>query len=70
MLNCYCYTIEIFDLNKEDEKSVSDINTSVLTKSKLSKLSLDKLKNKCIEFNLDSEGSKNQLIERLLSQSS
>lgn len=62
--------IEIFDLNKEDEKSVSDINTSVLTKSKLSKLSLDKLKNKCIELNLDPEGSKNQLIERLLSQSS
>jgi len=62
--------IEIFDLNKDDEKSVSDINTSVLTKTKLSKLSLDKLKNKCIELNLDSEGSKNQLIERLLSQSS
>ena len=58
----------LFDLKKEvinDDKE-SIISTNVNTKKKLSKLNLDRLKDKCNEQGLSSDGTKAQLIERLL----
>jgi len=61
-------TEPIFDLKKEiiadDKESVMSNNN--LTKKKLQKLNLDKLKEKCEEFELSSEGTKAQLIDRIL----
>jgi len=57
----------IFDLKKEtvmDDKE-SIISSNNLTKKKLSKLNLDKLKEKCVELELNSEGTKAQLIDRI-----
>ena len=58
----------IFDLKKEmimdDKESIMSSNN--LTKKKLSKLNLDKLKEKCIELELNTEGTKAQLIDRIL----
>jgi len=54
----------IFDLKKEDV--VDNVSTVSLTKKKLSKLNLDSLKQKCTELNLQTEGTKNELIERIL----
>jgi len=56
---------EVFDLKKEE---IPDNNSSVggITKKKLSKLNLDGLKQKCTELNLQTEGTKNELIERIL----
>ena len=57
----------IFDLKKEtvmDDKE-SIISSNNLTKKKLSKLNLDKLKEKCIELELNTEGTKAQLIDRI-----
>jgi len=58
----------LFDLKKEvinDDKE-SIISTNALTKKKLLKLNLDKLKDKCLELGVSTEGTKAQLIERLL----
>lgn len=61
-------TEPIFDLKKEiitdDKESVMSSNN--LTKKKLQKLNLDKLKEKCEELELSSEGTKAQLIDRIL----
>jgi len=57
----------IFDLKKEvitDDKE--SIISSNLTKKKLQKLNLDKLKKKCLELELNPEGTKSQLIDRIL----
>lgn len=57
----------IFDLKKEvitDDKE--SIISSNLTKKKLQKLNLDKLKEKCLELELNPEGTKSQLIDRIL----
>ena len=57
----------IFDLKKDvvmDDKE--SIVSSNLNKKKLQKLNLDKLKDKCIELELNTEGTKTQLIERIL----
>jgi len=57
----------IFDLKKEvitDDKE--SIISSNLTKKKLQKLNLDKLKEKCLELELNPEGTKTQLIDRIL----
>lgn len=57
----------IFDLKKEvitDDKE--SIISSNLTKKKLQKLNLDKLKEKCLELELNTEGTKSQLIDRIL----
>lgn len=58
----------IFDLKKEtvmdDKESIMSSNN--LTKKKLSKLNLDKLKEKCVELELNTEGTKAQLIDRIL----
>lgn len=58
----------IFDLKKDvvmDDKE-SIISSNNLTKKKLSKLNLDKLKEKCNELEINSEGTKAQLIDRIL----
>ncbi len=58
----------IFDLKKDvviDDKE-SIISTNNLNKKKLQKLNLEKLKEKCIELEVNSEGTKAQLIERIL----
>ena len=58
----------IFDLKKEvimdDKESV--LSTNNLPKKKLLKLNLDRLKEKCTELSLPTEGTKAQLIERIL----
>lgn len=58
----------IFDLKKEvindDKESVISSNT--LTKKKLLKLNLDKLKEKCEQLELSTDGTKAQLIDRIL----
>lgn len=58
----------IFDLKKEvinDDKE-SIISTNANTKKKLLKLNLDRLKEKCNEYELSTDGTKAQLIERIL----
>lgn len=58
----------IFDLKKEvisDDKE-SIISSNTLTKKKLLKWNLDKLKEKCNELELSTDGTKAQLIERIL----
>ena len=62
---------EIFDLKKEvidDNVSVisSNVASSTVTKKSLTKLSVDKLKAKCDELKISNEGTKNQLIERII----
>jgi hypothetical protein len=58
----------IFDLKKEvvmnDAESVVS-GGGQLTKKRLLKLNLDKLKEKCVELNLSTDGTKAQLIERI-----
>jgi len=61
----------IFDLKKEilnDDKE-SIISSNNITKKKLQKLNLDKLKEKCLELNISSEGSKAQIIDRIIESS-
>lgn len=61
-------TEPIFDLKKEvltDDKE-SIISTTANTKKKLLKLNLDRLKDKCTEQGLSTDGTKAQLIERIL----
>ena len=64
--------VEIFDLKKEevevevDTKSeISNIN-ALPSKKSLLKLNLDGLKDKCSSLNLSTEGTKAQLIDRIL----
>lgn len=58
----------IFDLKKEvimdDKESV--LSTNNLPKKKLLKLNLDRLKDKCTELSLPTDGTKAQLIDRIL----
>lgn len=60
--------VVIFDLKKEvindDKESV--ISSNNLTKKKLLKLNLDKLKEKCGELEISIDGTKAQLIDRIL----
>ena len=60
---------EIFDLKKEviadDRESI--VSSSVATtKKKLQKMSVDKLKEKCGEMDLSQEGTKAQMIDRII----
>lgn len=60
----------LFDLKKEiivDEKEGSIISENN-NKRKLQKLNLEKLKEKCTELNLSTEGTKAQLINRILDE--
>jgi hypothetical protein len=61
---------DLFDLKKdvmtcEDNQSISSSNNN---KKKLQKLNLDKLKDKCKELGLSEEGTKANLIERILEE--
>jgi hypothetical protein len=62
---------QIFDLKKEiltnDNDSVISGETQI-TKKKLLKLNLDKLKEKCNELNISNEGTKAQLIDKILDE--
>ncbi len=49
-----------------DETESISSNINVMNKKKLQKLNLDKLKEKCMELGLSVEGTKAQLIDRLL----
>ena len=55
---------EVFDLKKDENDNVSV--SSCTNKKKLAKLNLDGLKQKCTELNLQTDGTKNELIERIL----
>ncbi len=63
---------EIFDLKKENDDKESVISANVATngghatKKALMKLSLDKLKAQCEERKLSTEGTKNQLADRII----
>ena len=48
--------------------SEADTTTEPLSKNKLRSMNVDKLKKICEEKNLDPEGTKNQLIERILAE--
>jgi len=60
------------EIQKEPEREQPDetesisSNINVMNKKKLQKLNLDKLKEKCMELGLSVEGTKAQLIDRLL----
>ena len=58
----------LFDLKKEvindDKESV--ISSNAITKKKLQKLNLDKLKDKCEELNISHDGTKSQIIDRIM----
>lgn len=62
----------VFDLKKEiinnDTESVVSSSTNQLTKKQLQKLNVDKLKEKCNELELSTEGTKSQLIDRILEE--
>jgi len=63
---------EIFDLKKDtsgdDKESIisASVNGGHAAKKALMKLSLDKLKAKCEERELSTEGTKNQLADRII----
>jgi len=62
---------EIFDLKKDvinTDDNQSIISSSNINKKKLQKLNLDKLKDKCLELGLSQEGSKANLIDRILDE--
>ena len=62
---------EIFDLKKDvmtTDDNQSIISTSNINKKKLQKLNLDKLKEKCNELGISQEGTKANLIERILDE--
>ena len=52
----------------EQESVISEQISGEYTRKKLSKMNLDKLKEICTSLNLPLEGTKNILIERILSQ--
>lgn len=53
---------------EEIEKEPSEAMSETLSKSKLRSMNLDKLKKLCEEKNLSTEGTKNQLIDRILQE--
>lgn len=66
--------IEVFDLKKEenieqDSEAKSEISNNIPSKKNLSKLNLEGLKDKCSSLNLSADGTKAQLIERILNMS-
>lgn len=63
-------TEEIFDL-KKDVINIDENNSVVSSsnnKKKLQKMNLDKLKEKCSELEVSIEGTKSQLIDRILNE--
>jgi hypothetical protein len=63
---------EIFDLKKEvlnvEDETSSIISSSNLNKKKLQKLNLEKLKEKCVELKIPAEGTKAQLIDKIMEE--
>lgn len=57
-------TVKIEEVEKEPSEAMSE----TLSKSKLRSMNLDKLKKLCEEKNLSTEGTKNQLIDRILQE--
>lgn len=64
---------EIFDLKKDNEDKESTVSGALgltggghATKKALMKLSIDKLKSKCEERKLSTDGTKNQLADRII----
>ena len=53
--------------NEDATSIISDQNTTGYTKSKLNKLTIDKIKEICINNNFSDDGTKPILIERILS---
>lgn len=49
-----------------DEINVEDNSTLVLSRNKLRQMRLEQVQQLCIDRNIDSDGTKNQLIEKLL----
>jgi hypothetical protein len=49
-----------------DEINVEDNSTLVLSRNKLRQMRLEQVQRLCIDRNIDSDGTKNQLIEKLL----
>lgn len=62
----------VFDLKKEiinnDNESIVSGSTTQMTKKQLNKLNIDKLKAKCNELEISTEGTKAQLIDRILEE--
>lgn len=59
--------VEIFDLKSIENDKSSEIGSSKINnKKKLQKLHLDDLKEKCSHLNLNTDGTKSELIERLI----
>lgn len=62
----------VFDLKKEiinnDNESIISGSTTQMTKKQLNKLNIDKLKAKCNELEISNEGTKAQLIDRILEE--
>lgn len=62
----------VFDLKKEvinnDNESVVSSSNTQITKKKLQKLNIDKLKEKCVELELSTDGTKTQLIDRIFEE--
>jgi hypothetical protein len=56
------------ELDTNDMESVISDITTPYNKKKLSKMNLDKLKDICNEMNLSTEGTRNILIDRIITQ--
>lgn len=56
----------IEEIEEIDEVNVEEISTLVLSRNKLRQMRLEQVQQLCIDRNIDSDGTKNQLIEKLL----
>ena len=56
----------IEEIKEIDEINVEDNSTLVLSRNKLRQMRLEQVQRLCIDRNIDSDGTKNQLIEKLL----
>ena len=56
----------IEEIGEIDEINVEDNSTLVLSRNKLRQMRLEQVQRLCIDRNIDSDGTKNQLIEKLL----
>ena len=57
---------EVEEIEEIDEINVEDNSTLVLSRNKLRQMRLEQVQRLCIDRNIDSDGTKNQLIEKLL----
>ena len=54
------------EIEEIDEVNVEDNSNLVLSRNKLRQMRLEQVQRLCIDRNIDSDGTKNQLIEKLL----